>query len=980
MKNLKKVLALAIVFAMTLTLFAGAAFSDQDSIGVDYLDDVNMLVELGVLNGYAEDDGSFTFRPENNITRAEFSKMAYTLKYGHDDKGELFIGQASEFVDVEGNASVAWAKGYINYCANQKIVSGVGNNKFNPKGNVTVAEAAKMLLVILGCNPQTEGLVGANWQGNTVAKAIELGIFDGWKGNPTEPASRQLIAKMMRNTIFAPTYEYSPITGAGSQKQVLDPTLDNPTLGEKTMGLLHETGIVVANEHYAIATDDERKEFNNANIKATDDEDKSIVAYKDENDAWKLLTINVGLADETIGTLVDVYYAYDKETKQYEVIGNVLTSAKTVVYEVAASDIDIIPNGTSRKNGSVKPEIVFNTEDGEYTISAPAGTPRVEEYKNAYDGEVFVNENYFYEITAAADGDLVGAYELVEDVDNTVVTNMGEDVSATYRLISVDGGATISYIFSNPNVSFGQVTSYSEAKGTITAPKVLGRNNDLDDIVVYDGLQKGDYVVAKAENGKAVLYPTETVTGAATNWSKNTATINDAEYVGSEFFFENLTSTTLADFFSGTEGRGAARGATYITFGNLLMAIDEDVVLSSDISGYAVVLKSSADKQTGDAVVKLGLADGTEASYTVDYVTFKDGSSADADEEDISGYFADNAKFGFIVTYNVVNGKAEITEEVIFDGPASQYEVAGEAIYKVGAEDEKLFANDNSTIFMLYTSNDTSRNVRFKTYNMMDMNEVSSSETVVFTDDGVKKSVNGAAVMPVSKNSNELLMAVMTMGTDGVPTISGRTETVGYIVDSQVAYDFATRKNYLEVSLISLKDKEVISGAFKDAKNINNVTAGTYMENDADPYAIGSIANYAFDGEAFTAIDVDSLGNIAHQKITYTGDESAPSAEKQGYFRVTVADITKTRITFYPYGTEALDDGTGSIDTSAQMTLPIDEYRYEAVAIMDGEVEGETVEEISKYDQVEADDYNAIVRISTAGQVDQVFSLYGMIG
>lgn len=971
MKNLKKVLALALVFAMTLTLFAGAAFNDADSIGVDYLDDVNMLVELGVLKGYEDN----TFRPENDVTRAEFAKMAYTLKYGYDDQGQLFIGQKSAFTDVEGVSSIAWAKGYINYCANQKVISGVGNNKFNPNGKVTVAEAAKMLLVILGCDPQTEGLVGANWQGNTVAKAIELGIFDGWVGDPTAPASRQLVAKLMRNTIFAPTYIYSPITGAGSQKQVLNPDLDNPTLGEKTMGLLHETGIVVANERYAIATNDEGEKFVSA-PKATDDEDKSVIAYENTAGEWELLTINVGLADETLGTLVDVYYAYDKNTKQYEVLGNVLTNAKTVVWEVAASDIDILPNGTSKKNGEVKPEIVFTTEDGEYTVSAPAGTGRVNQ-KVAYDGAAFVAENMFYTVSAKANGDLVGKMDLVEDVDAKVITNMGEDVATSYRVISVDGGATISYIISNPNVAFGQVTNYSESKGTISASKALGSNNDLDDIVVYDGLKKGDYVIAKAENGKAVLYPTTEITGAATSWSKNTAVINGETYKGSDIFFADKTSTTLAEFFSGTEGRGAARGASYVAFGSLLMAIDEDVVLSTDISGYAVVLKSSADKQTGDAVVKLGLADGTEVSYTVNYITFINGDTADAEEEDISASFEDNLMFGNIVSYNVRNGKAELTEEVIFDGPVSQYEIAGEALYKDGGK--KYYANENSTIFMLYTTSNTSRNVRFKTYNMMDMNEVSSRETYVFDDDGLSRAVNGAAIMPVSKSTDEVLMAVMTMGYDGTPAISGRTDTVGYIVNSEVLYNGDTRKNYLNVSLISLKDKAVVSGAFEDAKNISNIVAGTWMEKDTDPYAIGSIANYAHNGEEFTAIDVDNLGNLAHQKRTYNA-ASSDAADKTGYFRATVTDLTKTRISFVPYGKTALDDGTGTIDTSNIVTLPIDEYRYEAVAIVDDAADGDQVEEISKYDEVKATDYNAVIRISTTGQVDQIFSLYGMIG
>ena len=74
MKSFKKVLALVMVFALSLSLFAGAVeFTDANDIHENYQDDVNMLVELGVLGGYP--DG--TFRPEANITRAEFAKMVY---------------------------------------------------------------------------------------------------------------------------------------------------------------------------------------------------------------------------------------------------------------------------------------------------------------------------------------------------------------------------------------------------------------------------------------------------------------------------------------------------------------------------------------------------------------------------------------------------------------------------------------------------------------------------------------------------------------------------------------------------------------------------------------------------------------------------------------------------------------------------------------------------------------------------------------
>ena len=70
------------------------------------------------------------------------------------------------FSDVRTNANSAWAEKYIESCASQGIVSGVGGGKFAPAGNVTGTQLAKMLLVALGYMMQRCEEVGCQNHGN----------------------------------------------------------------------------------------------------------------------------------------------------------------------------------------------------------------------------------------------------------------------------------------------------------------------------------------------------------------------------------------------------------------------------------------------------------------------------------------------------------------------------------------------------------------------------------------------------------------------------------------------------------------------------------------------------------------------------------------------------------------------------------------------------------------------------------------------
>ena len=712
MRSLKKILALALVFAMAFTFTAGAAvdFTDKAEIGASYLDDVNMLVELGVIAGYP--DGSFG--PAKNITRAEFAKMAYTIKYGSDTDGNLFAAQKSAFSDVEGNANVAWAKGYINYCANQNIVSGVGAGKFNPQGNITVAEATKMLLVILGCDPAKEGFTGANWMANVVSKAIDLGIYNGWTGDPSQLATRELVAKLMRNTIFSSVYTYSAITGAGSQKDALGQNW-NDTLGETTMGLKTVTGIVVANERYALLTDAEGNTLNKVAsvdaavndgdyvsskaIRATGAESgEAVILYetsnKDNDYYLATLTIDRALADEMLGNKVNVFFKADRienngrfDYKNVEVIGDVLVHSDTVAYTVSSLATDVYPNGTSSSAALVQPYIGFTVGDEEFTIetSLADGVAKSEkkvDYQAVQNNTAFDNliNKYAYILdseTMSAEGALRKATtnEFYKDMG---VINAGQKKAVvnldTYRFISVDGGNSYSYMIkvhtdaANSNITFAAVTAYNPDRGTI---RISGLGTlDIADIVLVDEVAVDDYVVAYRENGTVYVEKVDTITGAVESFGDDgSVVINGTPYWA--WSSCKLDDTTL---FAHYNTNKAAMGAStqYYVYGNLIMEINADAEAAA-VENYAVILRSWLDEEMGTAYVTLGFADGTEGSYQIGKLYTKNAAKPNDASNDLATDFANNAMFGLVVSYKIRdNGTLDLSSQYFKETTASK--------------------------------------------------------------------------------------------------------------------------------------------------------------------------------------------------------------------------------------------------------------------------------------------------------------------
>ena len=197
---MKKLLALvlALVMSMSLVTISNAAFKDADKI--DYKEAVDVMNAVGVFVG----DEKGNFNAKDNLTREQAAKIIAYLELG-SKAADALVGGAT-FTDV---ASTRWSAGFVGYCAQAGIVSGVGDSKFDPAGQLTALQFGKMLLVELGYDAKAEGMVGTDWAINTSKLMASTKLMDKIDGSVNQVLTREKAAQMCVNALKAPTVEYS---------------------------------------------------------------------------------------------------------------------------------------------------------------------------------------------------------------------------------------------------------------------------------------------------------------------------------------------------------------------------------------------------------------------------------------------------------------------------------------------------------------------------------------------------------------------------------------------------------------------------------------------------------------------------------------------------------------------------------------------------------------------------------------------------
>lgn len=207
-KFLSLVLALVMVLGTFGNVFAAAATDKKEVPKLTSTDaKVQWLIDNSIVVGNADENGKVNGNMDltSPIRRDAAAKML-VYAVGAQDLAAKLQGQYRPFPDVEvtnimnGLIAAAASSSNANGVA---IITGYEDGLFRPTKNVTYAELAKMLVVAIDKDLTPEKAKTYSWPQGWLARAAQLGIFDGLSiDKANDPAVRREAFAMIYNAFY----------------------------------------------------------------------------------------------------------------------------------------------------------------------------------------------------------------------------------------------------------------------------------------------------------------------------------------------------------------------------------------------------------------------------------------------------------------------------------------------------------------------------------------------------------------------------------------------------------------------------------------------------------------------------------------------------------------------------------------------------------------------------------------------------------
>ena len=688
-----------------------------------------------------------------------------------------------------------WAESYIEYCAANGIIAGRGNNKFDPTGTVSATEAAKMLLGVLGYSAEKSGLVGNDWAINTNVLANQNGLY-------------KKLANLNANTLLTRDNAAQMIYNALDANMV-----ELNAAGNYTTSQYSYTGTesVVTGTERVWVVKIKDSSVNDA-VKALDGS-----VYNSRQDAIDTLK------DANSGTTLDTG-KYTLEQKTQNVYGE-NTVTKYADETMGHKYLSLITDGDAvltdvEKDSKGTYTLYMNgiTTKGQYT--------KVEgDYSNLIGQKVEVlykDRENVYGVYASTDSSLIvestaGKVEAVKNgevkIDGTtykVDSNVTTTALYTGKLIDGlnVGGNKAAAVKAYDNDDNGKIDTvvyvpFTAAKVTYVGEKSfntdVNTNVKFEDVNAYDDMAKNDYVI-KSDAANTVD-DTDTYVLAETVKGKIEATKSNSVRIDGTWY-NYVTTTPDKDLALDSTVKAAVLNG-YI--------VKSEVVTSShELKDYALIV--NIDKDINGEQAKLLFADGTTKAVTTDVAY--DGTSS-------------RANIGDLVTYEVKKGEYVLTKAETSDADKAGFDkivantyantsgkgkIGGESI----ADDAVIFVKDNANKFSTMTGSD------FAKYSSASVASISNAYANKDNSTGYNSVVLAYATLNAKVNSITSNYGYVTSAVSTTKNKDGET------VSSFTFWDGATEhKDIMTDEKVSLSKGDIF----------------TYEENKDGSYTVTEVDN-----------------------------------------------------------------------------------------------------------------------------------------
>lgn len=318
---MKKKISLLLAFVVLISAFASfgvqAAVTSFTDVTAEtkYQSAIITLTKMGLIQGY-EENGAYSFKPDNQITRAEFTAIiTRALGAGNIDSG------TSSFPDAQDH----WARGNIQVACDKGIVKGFEDGTFRPDDNVTYEQAVKMVVCTLGY--EAPSLLLGGWPNGYLSQASKLGVTDSISGVVnTEPTSRGVVAQLIYNALEIDVLEVSVES---------EESRDAQTFMEKYLNMKKEKGIIVGVHDQVTAQCPSALGLNQMAAIVNGD-----IVYLD----FREFTTNKADLTKYLGQTVEIFYQ-EVVGSDFVLIDVASETTKNTVTEIASSDLISYDNG-----------------------------------------------------------------------------------------------------------------------------------------------------------------------------------------------------------------------------------------------------------------------------------------------------------------------------------------------------------------------------------------------------------------------------------------------------------------------------------------------------------------------------------------------------------------------------------------------------------------------------------------------------------